>query len=120
MLVNALLTSLLLLATFTEAKKCVSAIVPVAATGRNGVFGNVKIPQTSLDAATFISNLSRQGHNYTQDGLTGYATINETYQISTQWCTPDSGPSEQVQILTHGIGFEKSYVLNFPTIDRLF
>lgn len=102
------LASLLLLVTLTEAKKCITQTVAVKAAARNGVFNKVKIPQTSLDVSTFISNLSRQGGNYSQEGQTGYGTVKGTYQISTQWCTPDSGPTDKVQILTHGIGFEKS------------
>lgn len=38
-----------------------------------------------------------------------YATVGGTYDIASTYCEPDSGPSSAIQILTHGIGFDRTY-----------
>lgn len=38
-----------------------------------------------------------------------YNTISQTYRIEATYCEPDSGPSTTLQLLTHGIGFDRSY-----------
>ena len=98
------------LACSAVAKKCMNATVPVTVSARTGIFGNVPVPQTNLDVTDFIANLAKQGSNYTQTGLTGYKTTSGIYQISTQFCTPDDDSSSDptVQVLTHGIGFDKT------------
>lgn len=94
-----------------SAKKCVNQTIPVSIASRNAVFGNIVNPQTNLQATNLSLVLAQQGHNATAEGLTGYRTISKTYHISTRFCTPDY-PTEKnpaVQILTHGIGFDKTY-----------
>ena len=54
-------------------------------------------------------NLTRQGTNYTASVLEGYQTVSGNYSIAATYCHPDSGPSNVVQVLTHGIGFDRSY-----------
>jgi len=58
-------------------------------------------------------NVARQGHNYTAESLTGYNTVSGEYMIEATYCYPDSGPSKVIQVLTHGIGFDRSY-WDFP------
>lgn len=38
-----------------------------------------------------------------------YDTIQKSYHVAATYCEPDSGPSSTVQLLTHGIGFDRSY-----------
>ena len=38
-----------------------------------------------------------------------YETVSGTYNVAATYCEPDSGPSSALQILTHGIGFDRSY-----------
>src|ERR1700761_2852060 len=94
-----------------SAKKCINQTVPISIVARNAVFGNVVTPQTNIDATNFTLHLSQQGHNFTNEALTGYHTIKKTYEISTQFCTPDNPTSTApvLQILTHGISFDKTY-----------
>ena len=101
-----------LLSGLAAAKKCMNATVPVDVYARTGVFGNIEVPQTNPEATAFIQALAQQGRNYTAVGLTGYATTAKTYDISAQFCTPDNpqGSNPTVQVLTHGIGFDKTYV----------
>ena len=51
------------------------------------------------------------GSNYTNKVTLGYQTVTGAYDISAKFCTPDnmSGSEPVVQVLTHGIGFDKSY-----------
>lgn len=98
------------LATSVTAKDCMNLTVPVTISSRNGVFNNYATPETNVDATAFVSNLTRQGQNATADALTGYATISGTYHISAQYCQPSSGSKKSIiQVLTHGIGFDKTY-----------
>ena len=93
------------------AKQCMNMTVPVTTSARTGIF-DITVPQTNFDVATFISNLTQQGRNFTDAALTGYATTSGTYNISTQSCTPtnDNATHPTVQVLTHGIGFDKGWV----------
>ncbi|KAK5131346.1 hypothetical protein LTR08_001012 [Meristemomyces frigidus] len=66
-------------------------------------------PVTNIDVTNFILNLTQQGTNYTANILEGYQTVSGNYSIAATYCHPDSGPSNVVQLLTHGIGFDRSY-----------
>ena len=102
-----------LLVGVSAAKKCMNATVPVEVSARTAIF-NIATPQTNLDATTFVQNYTQQGRNFTQVALEGYQTISKTYNISTEFCMPDggswgsNGPNPTVQVLTHGIGFDKT------------
>jgi hypothetical protein len=103
--------ALALLLAPTTAKKCINATVPVHVNARQPVF-NLAVPQTNLEVTDFILSMTRQGGNFTNEILTGYNYTIGTYNISTQFCMPDSSNSTTptVQMLTHGIGFDKTYV----------
>jgi len=91
------------------AKQCINATVPVNLAARQAVF-NLAVPQTNLEATDFILNMTQQGRNFTDLVLTGYNTTTGTYNISTQFCMPSNANSTNptVQVLTHGIGFDKT------------
>lgn len=38
-----------------------------------------------------------------------YATVEGHYHLATTYCEPDSGPGDVLQVLTHGVGFDRSY-----------
>lgn len=38
-----------------------------------------------------------------------YKTVTGTYDLAATYCTPDSGANGVTQVLTHGIGFDRSY-----------
>lgn len=101
---------IVLFAVSTAAKSCVNITVPVDISARTGVF-NIAVPQTNLDATTFIQNFTRQGRNFTDLALSGYTTTSGTYNISAEFCMPSVQTSHKpnLQILTHGIGFDKTY-----------
>ncbi len=94
---------------FTAGKRCINQTIPVDISARQAVF-DVAIPQTNLEATDFILNMTQQGRNFSDVILTGYNTTIGTYNISTQFCIPDSSnfTNPTVQVLTHGIGFDKT------------
>ncbi|KAK9771836.1 putative Alpha/Beta hydrolase protein [Seiridium cardinale] len=107
-----------LLALFTgfvasaAARQCQNLTVPLTLSARNGVF-DIQAPETNVDVTNFILDLAQPGHNLTAELLTGYATISGTYEIAATYCEPDAGPGKALQVLTHGIGFDRSY-WDFP------
>ena len=108
----SLLCASLFAASLASGKQCVNITVPVSIAARNGIF-NIAPLQNNLDATTFAQNLTSGRGNFTQEALLGYATVTGDYTISARFCQPDSGvgSSPVVQFLTHGIGFDKTFVL---------
>ena len=98
-----------LLALTAAAKKCTNITVPVDLAARTAVF-DLPVPQSNSDATAFMQNLTQQGRNFTDLVLSGYQNTAGRYRISTQFCVPSvsnvSHPT--LQILTHGIGFDKT------------
>ena len=106
------LRSILALAAVTGgalAKQCMNFTVPVDISARNGVF-NLPTLQSNLDATTFAQNLTNIRANFTKASLLDYTTVTGKYMISVKFCTPDNdnGQNPTVQVLTHGIGFDKT------------
>lgn len=93
---------------FASARQCQNLTVSVSISANNGVF-NVAIPQSNIDVTNLILNGVQQGHNATQEVLSGYQTISGTYDIAATYCVPDKGDSGVIQLATHGIGFDRSY-----------
>jgi pimeloyl-ACP methyl ester carboxylesterase len=90
---------------------CTNLTVPVDLSARNGVF-NVKAPQNDIEVTNFILDNTQQGANYSQAVLQGYATVSGHYELAATYCVPDDdehGCPQAVQLLTHGIGFDRSY-----------
>lgn len=102
-------TALALLLAPAVAKKCINQTIPLHLSARQAVF-NLAVPQTNLEVTDFILNMTRQGGNFTNEILTGYNTTVGTYNISTQFCMPSESNTTNptVQVLTHGIGFDKT------------
>ncbi|KAL1879523.1 hypothetical protein Plec18167_003980 [Paecilomyces lecythidis] len=95
------------------AKTCINQTIPVNVTARIGLFDESVIPQNGIETVTFTQNLTRRGVNFTDTVLLGYETISGTYNISTQFCSPNKPSRDDdkklVQVLTHGIAFDKTY-----------
>lgn len=101
---------LALTASVVTAKTCFNATVEVDISARNGVFDNIKTPETNLEATAFALASTKTGVNITEQALSGYATVGGRYNISTQYCVPKNseGSGHTLQVLTHGMGFDKS------------
>lgn len=100
-----------LLAISVISKQCTNITVPVSISARNGVF-NIPTLQGNADAATFIQNLTSIRGNFTEEALLDYTTVTDDYDISVKFCKPDTenGSDPTVQVLTHGLGFDKTWV----------
>ena len=106
-MVNSIvLSAVAAFASTAHAAQCQNFTIPVTISARNGVF-NVTNPTNSIDSTNFALRMARQGSNYTQQSLTGYATVSGSYNIAATYCTPDSGTGNVIQVLTHGIGFDR-------------
>lgn len=105
------LTLLALLGTVASAAKvCTNVTVPVYINARQAVF-DVPTLESNLDAVKFSLDFTNIGMNYTNVVTTGFQTVTGNYNISAKYCKPDgdSKANPVVQVLTHGIGFDKSY-----------
>jgi hypothetical protein len=103
--------SILLLAASAAAKSCLNVTIPVDISSRQGVFKKFPI-ENNLDVTKFSQEATKNGQNYTDVLLEGYQTLQGSYKISAQYCYPEGdAKSSVVQLLTHGVGFDKTYVL---------
>ena len=94
-----------------SARQCTKLVVLADLTARNGVF-NLSTPMTDIEVTNFILNSVQNGHNGTAEALTGYDSVSGNYSLSATFCQPDDMSGENaktVQLLTHGIGFDRSY-----------
>jgi hypothetical protein len=99
----------LLLASTVAARQCSNFLIPVDISSRQGQFKEVPV-ESNLDTGAFATRFSEFEGNYTATLLEGYQTLQGSYEISAQYCRPDSGSSGIIQLLSHGIGFDKTYV----------
>lgn len=100
-----------------SARQCQNLTIPVELSARNGNFPGQEVTETDIEVTNFILGLSQQGNNYTEKVLDGYNTISGSYDIAATYCEPDNGPANVLQVLTHGIGFDRSYwdvPFNYP------
>jgi hypothetical protein len=93
-----------------SAKTCYNMTIPVSVTAQNADLGGVQTPQTNMDATALILAASRQGGSGTEGFLTGSRNVSGQYEISGRYCMPSNagGNAPTLQILTHGMGFDKS------------
>jgi pimeloyl-ACP methyl ester carboxylesterase len=93
-----------------SARTCTNVTVPVNINARQGQYDIPKL-QSNFDAVTFALNATDQGRNFTDDALIGFQDVTGTYNISAKYCRPDTDTfsNPTVQVLSHGIGFDKSY-----------
>ena len=97
----------------SAAKVCTNVTVPVNIEARQGVF-DVPTLHSNIDATTFSLNYTTIGSNFSAKALTGYQTVRGLYNISAKYCRPenDTTSNPTVQVLSHGIGFDKRYCLS--------
>lgn len=101
----------LVLVGFAAARQCFNFLIPVDISSRQGIFQEVPV-ENNLDVGAFVTRFNEFPNNYTATLLQGYQTLQGSYKISAQYCHPDSSTSGVIQLLTHGIGFDKTYVVH--------
>jgi hypothetical protein len=89
-----------LLAGLAAARQCSNFLIPVDISSRQGQFKE--------DTGAFATRFNEYQTNYTATLLQGYQTLKGSYKISAQYCKPDKGSSGKIQLLSHGIGFDKT------------
>ncbi|CAK4032900.1 alpha beta-hydrolase [Lecanosticta acicola] len=88
---------------------CVSGLVPVQATAMNMRF-NLSLPTNQSQVTEMFVESVTSGSMAMQKIMEGTQMINGSYQIGATLCTPANNTKPSgVQILTHGIGFDRSY-----------
>lgn len=58
------------LVTLGEARHCQNLTIPIEVSARQPKF-NLQTPNSNIDVTNFILDLTRQGHNYSNEALTG-------------------------------------------------
>ncbi|KAK7427216.1 hypothetical protein QQZ08_006329 [Neonectria magnoliae] len=105
-------TTFLSLLAACSARKCKDITVPVSLTAENAVF-DVEVPLTKIEVTNLFINLAQQGRNYPDLIQTGTKEVSGDYHLAATYCEPDYGPGRGLQILTHGVGFDRQY-WDFP------
>lgn len=96
-----------LFAGYVAARQCQTLSIPVDISSRQGVYKEVPV-ETNLEVSAFATRFAEFQYNYTAELFTGFQTLQKSIKISAQYCTPDSGSNGIIQILSHGIGFDKT------------
>ncbi|KAF2718028.1 alpha/beta-hydrolase [Polychaeton citri CBS 116435] len=89
---------------------CVSGIVPVTAQTSQNVKFDFQAPQNQTGVADTFLKLITAGGTFVQGITVGPHTVNGTFDIAATLCTPanDTSPNG-VQLLTHGVPFDRYY-----------
>ncbi|KAH8197039.1 hypothetical protein TruAng_008790 [Truncatella angustata] len=93
---------------------CQNITIPVTISAENTPL-NFAPPLTNFDATNFLLNSLKAIRDGVQNPQT--TTISGIYNLAATRCDPESGPSDVLQILTHGFGFDRSY-WDFPFNDH--
>lgn len=103
---------LVLHTTSASARQCQDLNLTIPLKANNTVF-NLPSPLTTNIAVTdFILNLTEVGRSLASELATGSSQISGTYQVGATLCMPSSSPTNTtttLQILSHGIGFTRTY-----------
>ncbi|KAK6206846.1 hypothetical protein QIS74_13334 [Colletotrichum tabaci] len=104
--------SVLSLAAMVAARKCQELTIGLDVSATNQVF-NLATPKTDIDVTNILLELTKQGGSFVSDITTGEAQVSGQYELAATYCEPDGGTAAVLQVLTHGIGFDRSY-WDFP------
>ncbi|KAL8669383.1 MAG: hypothetical protein Q9168_006019, partial [Polycauliona sp. 1 TL-2023] len=91
---------------------CVNGVVPISASAKNFVL-DLPSPATQFDVTEIIQELFQADSTIAKRVQKGTRTVQGTYGIGANFCVPRNSTKidavKTVQILSHGIGLEKSY-----------
>lgn len=89
---------------------CVSGFVSVSANTTNNLKFNYALPANQSQLTETLLEVVTSGSPFTKEIMDGKATVAGTYSIGATLCTPanDTKP-KGVQLLSHGIGFDRHY-----------
>jgi hypothetical protein len=92
---------------YAAAKHCQTLSIPVDISSRQGIFKEVPV-EGNLDVSGFATRFNEYQYNYSAALFTGFQNLQKSIKISAQYCTPDGGSKGVAQVLSHGIGFDKT------------
>lgn len=104
-----LATGVALLAATTQAcaRNCRDFDVPITISSQNLAL-NFPPPQSDIEVTNFI--LSNVGADQSAaPPAPVFTNISGTFSLRATYCQPHGGPGKTLQVLTHGIGFDRSY-----------
>lgn len=89
---------------------CVSGIVSVPANTTKNLKFNYEIPQNQTQVTETFVEFVTSGSPFMKQIMAGTQNVSGTYEIGATLCTPanDTAP-KGVQLLTHGVGFDRYY-----------
>ncbi|KAL9637968.1 MAG: hypothetical protein Q9204_001672 [Flavoplaca sp. TL-2023a] len=91
---------------------CVNGIVPVSVSSKNVIL-DLASPTTQFNATAIFQELFQAGSTIAQRAQLGERLVQATYGIGGNLCFPRNrtliDAIKTIQILTHGVGLEKSY-----------
>lgn len=89
---------------------CVSGTVLITASTTSNIKFNLAIPQNQTQLTEYLLEDITSGSPFTKDITGGKVSAAGTYTIGATLCTPanDTAP-KGVQLLTHGVGFDRYY-----------
>ncbi|KAI1377640.1 Alpha/Beta hydrolase protein [Hypoxylon crocopeplum] len=99
------------LAGVATARNCKNLTVSLSLSALNTNFA-LQAPANDIDVTDFVLNLAQPGMNYSQEVLSTsnqFIPVSGNYTIGATWCVPQWGPGKVLQVLTHGIAFDRRY-----------
>ena len=100
---------------------CVSGTIPVKASVTQNTYDYSLPENQTVVTETFLDYIT-PGQNFLDGITTGSQDVSGTYKISATLCTPkDNTTPNGVQLLTHGIGFDRYYwdfTSDYSYVDR--
>lgn len=100
-----------------NARQCQDLTLSIPLTATTTVF-SLPPPTNDIEVTDFVLNLTQAGANLAEASTAGTAETSGTYRVGATLCTPSSSASRgtgsnTLQILSHGIGFTRTY-WDFP------
>ncbi|KAI1095741.1 Alpha/Beta hydrolase protein [Rostrohypoxylon terebratum] len=103
------------LAAVATARVCQNLTIPISISAQNAKF-TLQAPANDIEVTNFLLNLAQPGMNFTQSVQNpndSTISVSGNYSIGATYCEPSSGPGAVLELLTHGVAFDRSY-WDFP------
>ncbi|KAK5129563.1 hypothetical protein LTR08_003149 [Meristemomyces frigidus] len=89
---------------------CVSGTVSVTASTSKNLKFNYQLPRNQIEVTETFLEIITAGSPATKELVAGLQNVTGTYSIGATLCTPANDTSPKgVQLLTHGVGFDRYY-----------
>ena len=89
---------------------CVSGMIPVQASTSKNLKFNYTLPANQTQVTETFVDMITAGSTFTEGIMAGTQSINGSFLIGASLCTPSNNTKPKgVQLLTHGVGFDRYY-----------